>query len=98
MRRLICSLVPVTLLAACATPDEAQRSMAGMTRAEVLACAGAPSTEAADGSTHVMAYRDAIDGDPCTATVLLGGGRVERISYRGAPGICARMLKGCMRP
>lgn len=83
----------------CATQQDAQQAMAGMTRADVLACAGAPSREAQDGNLTVMSYSNfrAIDGTAysCDASITFRGGVVDTVRYRGARGVCSAILRGC---
>lgn len=86
-------------ISGCATSQEAQDRMAGMTRADVLACAGAPSSEAQDGNTGVMSYSSAraISGTTynCEASITLRNGVVDSVRYRGARGTCSAILRGC---
>lgn len=73
--------------------------MAGMTRADVLACAGAPSREAQDGNLSVMSYSSfrVINGTSysCEASIMLRNGVVDSVRYSGAHGVCSAILRGC---
>lgn len=89
-------------LSGCATTsEEAARSMRGMTRAEVLACAGAPNNEAVDGTLRVMSYTrmNVIQGTSaeCTVSVILRRDTLDAVRYSGAPGVCSRLIAGCMK-
>lgn len=85
----------------CATlpQDEAAKMMQGRTRAEVLACAGAPFREAQDGDFRVMSYSHArgIDGRlyQCELNIMLRAGAVETVRYTGPPNTCAAILRSC---
>lgn len=73
--------------------------MVGMTRAEVLACAGAPLREARDGNLRIMSYGDTrfIDGDSyrCEVSVALRDDKVDSVRARGARRVCVAILRGC---
>lgn len=73
--------------------------MIGMTRAEVLACAGAPLREARDGELTVMSYSNVREIDfttyRCDVSVSLRFDRVDQVRYRGARNVCSAVIRDC---
>lgn len=78
------------LLSGCALLDsqkalQAQNDMVGLTRGDLLACAGAPVSTIRDGELEVMRYEVNFPGDglACTTNVTLREGAVANVSYSG---------------
>ncbi|MFZ5570730.1 MAG: hypothetical protein ACOZF0_10015 [Thermodesulfobacteriota bacterium] len=113
---VVMSLMPVTM--GCAAHKrakiarQAQSDMIGMTKAELLACAGVPvrserlenmefMTYSSGGDSHGMFHRVR---RYCEVTFTLRDGRVEKIAYNGNTGgyftedeQCAYALKSCLQ-
>lgn len=81
-------------------PDEATAQLQGLSRGQVLACAGAPSREAADGNVGVMTYSTfrAFNGSAtnCDVSLTMIDGAVTRVTYAGLRGLCQMALKNCL--
>ena len=118
------ALIPLLLLGACAALDEqhaaiqradtaafAQTELAGLSRAEILACAGKPTRTAKTGDTESLIYVSGADGgsassrqDSCEVRFVLRRGYVEKVEYSisdvgifGKGGQCAYVVQKCMR-
>ncbi len=91
--------------------SRAQEELVGMSRGDLLACAGAPNTTAANGDTEYLTY-SAVGGltstgrglRDCKATFVLQGGRVARVNYTGNTGglitqgkECEPIIRNCIR-
>jgi len=87
LARLSILLLSMILSGCASVPSEPYWK--GMTRADILACAGVPQGEASDGSLHVMAYSN-IWG--CNLSVVLKSGVVTGVTYSGHPIKCSRTM------
>ncbi len=92
--------------------QQARTDMIGMTKADLLSCAGVPVrserldnleflTYSAEGNTHGMFHRTR---RYCEVTFTLKDGRVEKIAYNGNTGCffnkdeqCAYVLGSCVK-
>jgi hypothetical protein len=91
----------------------AQVSMIGMPREKVLACMGPPAQKATEGQTEVWAYNtsptimlDQGSGATrfCTVNIVMAGGSVSAVNYRGPTGglltrgeQCAYAVDACVK-
>jgi hypothetical protein len=98
------------LLAGCALqqPSEAQKTMIGMSKEAVRGCMGAPEISAVSGNAETWTYASpnrGKSGGQCKADLVMTGGRVSRIDYRGDTGdqvtkggVCGFIVEKCARP
>jgi hypothetical protein len=115
------ALIPLLLLAACAEHDAAirradtaafaQTELAGLSRAEILECAGKPTRTAKTGDTESLIYISNADGgsassreDSCEVTFIFRRGYVEKVQYSvsdvgvfGNGDQCGYVVQRCMR-
>lgn len=89
-------------LAGCAIPNQYTQGILGMTRAQLLACAGAPRSEATEGTTHAMTYdimisRGVHGSFACNVSLVLKDDKVVRISYYGQTGPCTQIMRACVQ-
>jgi hypothetical protein len=92
------ALIPLLLLAACAFLDEqdiarqradsaafAQTQLVGLSKAEILACAGTPARTAKAGDSESLIYVSggsaASPEKSCEVTFVLRRGYVEKVDY-----------------
>lgn len=96
-----------------AMTDLARTELIGKTKAEILACAGAPAHSAVSGNTEVLSYsyigektrnEHGTKKSQCVANFILVGGRVTQLNYTGTPGVlatqgeqCGFVVSGCVR-
>ena len=104
MKKLLSGLVLLPILAGCAEiqstkiAKEARTKMIGLTKEQLLQCAGPPASKAAKGETEVWRYNsgggatsydsDGIGGTTavtyyCIIDVNINSDRVQRIDYSG---------------
>ena len=62
----------------------AQNKMIGLTKEQVLACMGTPTSKATEGATEVWSYPS--ESRFCTVNVTMMDGRVKRMNYVGPTG------------
>lgn len=84
--------------------QDVREAMVGLSRAEVLACAGAPFLEAQDGRVQVMSYNNFMNAAPnsdmarCEVSITLRNGLVSKVLYRGGGLLqlpCERLVRDC---
>ncbi len=91
--------------------DRARTDLVGITRGDLLACAGAPDKRLASGDREYFTYvvqtvkgtGAAVRSRFCEATFVLKDGRVEAITYRGKTGgllskgeQCGYIVENCL--
>jgi hypothetical protein len=102
--QLVVFAAPVLMLAACANPSQeradiaefAKTQLVGVSKAEILACAGTPLRTAIKGNAELLTYvgSSGIAGTSqkspkehyCEVTFLLRRGFVEEVKYSGPSG------------
>ena len=92
--------------------EDAQAQMIGLTKQEVLYCAGIPERVTQYGGIEYLQYSHwyvrGNDGDTdtrnCDVTISLSGGRVSKVDYRGDTGglltqgeSCYYIVKDCVQ-
>jgi outer membrane protein assembly factor BamE (lipoprotein component of BamABCDE complex) len=104
----LCGLL--ILVAGCASqqPSNAQKSMIGMSKADLRGCMGAPEASAVNGDTETWTYGSASRGKSagrCKADLVMTQGRLTRIDYHGDAGaevtkggVCGFIVEKCARP
>lgn len=86
-----------------ADANRAQKEMVGMTRAQLLQCAGVPNRTASEGGLDYMVYSAAQTipyqggniSENCDATFVLKNGVVIRVMYRGDTGSVYTKGRAC---
>jgi hypothetical protein len=102
MTRWLKIYVAAISLSGCATSaQDARLSMQGMSRGDLLACAGAPHRQASDGNLQVLTYErfrvDQYGSAHCDTTVTLIDGRVSSVTYSRASRLCADSIRNCLK-
>jgi uncharacterized protein YceK len=114
MRLLVISLVTVALLSGCSyarradrakVAERAQTELVGLTKTELLTCAGIPPRAVIEEGLEFMSYPSSKYGwgGGCLVTFVLQDGLVESVNYSGRTGRysqngeqCAYAVQGCL--
>ena len=86
-QRTLVAVVIAACVADCAgqraqIANYAQNKMIGLTKEQVLACMGTPTSKATEGATEVWSY----PSGNCTVNVTMMDGKVKRMNYVGPTG------------
>jgi hypothetical protein len=104
------AMIGLILMGGCALqqPSEAQKTMVGMSKAQVQGCMGAPQTSAINENKEVWTYASlnrGKSGGECKADLVMSQGLVSRVDYRGDAGdqvmkggVCGFIVEKCARP
>lgn len=100
--RVLFALALILAVGACSSfgradlANRAQTELVGLSKEQLLSCAGAPDRRAMSGETEVLTYgvrtqTQASKDHPgstrfCEATFVIRDGHVSKVSYRGATG------------
>jgi hypothetical protein len=114
MRVLILALVTVALVSGCSyarraerakVAERAQTELVGLSKIELLTCAGIPPRSLAEGGLEFMTYQSSKYGwgGGCAVTFVLKDAVVESVNYSGRTGRhsqngeqCAYAVQGCL--
>lgn len=86
--------------------QSAKTELIGLTKIELLTCAGVPVRAATEGGLEFMSYDSGFGwGGSCVVTFVLQNGSVTKISYTGSTGRrgqtgeqCAYAVANCLTP
>jgi prepilin-type processing-associated H-X9-DG protein len=112
MKRIVLAAMAALSVSACATAGdraaEAQKSLIGKSRGDILSCMGAPLQRSAADGVEVWSYAGggqtvgmasggfyAAKSFNCTANVAFADGRVRSINYSGNTGRPFTPLEAC---
>ena len=85
--------------------NRAKKVLVGKTKAEILACAGVPTSTFTGGGVEYFAYSSAVTktNNQCVMTLTFSGDRVSAVAYRTVSGVftapqeaCGDMVSTCL--
>ena len=113
IKMMVVSLIVLCTLAGCSSARRADRAelaqqaktqLVGLSKIELLTCAGVPVRSVTEGDLEFMSYGSSYSwGGSCVVTFILRDGAVETISYSGRTGRsghngeqCAYTVANCL--